>query len=171
MDKDRICVGALAGSFGVNGEIRLKSFCAIPEAIADYAPLYTEANPDGFSVTIKRPIKNGFAARLSGIKTKEQADDLRGQQLFADRDKLPGLPDGEYYHSDLIGLLVLDTGGVELGNVKDVQNHGAGDLLEVQSKGSSGTVLLPFTLAAVPTVDLATGHIIVDLPEGIFPDG
>lgn len=171
MDKDRICVGAIAGSFGVSGEVRLKSFCAIPEAIADYAPLYTETNPDGFTVTLKRPVKNGFAARLSGIKTKEQADDLRGQQLFADRDKLPSLPDDEYYHSDLIGLLVLDTGGNELGTVKDVKNHGAGDLLEVQSKGSSGTVLLPFTLAAVPTVDLASSRIIVDPPEGIFPDG
>ena len=170
MDKDRICVGAIAGSFGVDGEVRLKSFCAIPEAIADYAPLYTDDNPDGFSVTIKRPIKNGFAARLSGIKTKEQADALRGQQLFADRDKLPGLPDDEYYHSDLIGLLVIDTGGEELGTVKDVQNHGASDLLEVQSKGSSGTVLLPFTQAAVPTIDLATGRIIVDPPEGVFPD-
>ncbi len=170
MEKERICVGALAGAFGVDGEVRLKSFCAIPETIADYAPLYTETNPDGFAVTLKRPVKNGFAARLSGIKTKEQADALRGQQLFADRDKLPGLPDDEYYHSDLIGLLVLDTGGAELGNVKDVQNHGAGDLLEVQSKGSSGTVLLPFTQAAVPTVDLATGRIIVDPPEGVFPD-
>lgn len=166
----RICVGAIAGSFGVKGEVRLKSFCADPAAIADYAPLFTDANPQGYSATILRPVKNGFAARLSGVKTKEQADALRGQQLYADRNKLPMLPDDEYYHSDLIGLSVLDTGGNALGTVKDLQNHGAGDLLEVMQFNSSNTVLVPFSLKTVPTVDLKTGRIIIDPPEGSFPD-
>lgn len=170
MDETRICVGAIAGSFGVKGEVRLKSFCADPATIADYAPLFTDANPDGHAVTILRPVKNGFAARLSGVKTKEDADALRGTELFADRDKLPSLPDDEYYHSDLIGVLVLGTGGDELGTVKDVQNHGAGDLLEVQLPKSSETVLVPFTLKTVPTVDLATRRVIIDPPGGLFPD-
>ena len=171
MDNDRICVGAIAGAFGVGGEVRLKSFCADPAAIAEYAPLYTDDNPDGFTVDIKRPVKNGFAARLSGVKTKEQADALRGVQLYTDRAKLPGLPDDEYYHTDLIGLLVLDSGGKALGTVKDVQNHGAGDLLEVRITDSSASVLLPFTMASVPTVDLTAGRIIIDPPDGLFPDG
>ena len=81
---------------------------------------------------------------------------------------MPSLPDDEFYHADLIGLNVLDTGGTELGRVKAVQNHGAGDLLEVQIKGGSSTVLMPFTRAAVPTVDLASGRIIADPPEGLF---
>ncbi len=164
----RIVVGAIAGAFGTAGEVRLKSFCATPEAIADYAPLYTEANPKGFSVTILRPIKNGFVARLSGIRTREQAEALRGTPLYADREKLPGLPDDEYYHSDLIGLCVLDTGGEVLGTVKAVQNHGAGDLLEVQIAGQSATALVPFTKDVVPTVDLTAGRIVVDPPEGLF---
>ncbi len=164
-----ICVGAIAGAFGVDGEVRLKSFCADPAAIADYGTLKTNDGAQDFTVKILRPVKNGFAVRLSGIKTKEQADQLRGIQLFADRDRLPGLPDDEYYHTDLIGLLVLDTGGAELGRVKDVQNHGAGDLLEVTPPDSSGTVLLPFTLTGIPTVDLASGRIIADPPDGLFP--
>lgn len=167
---NRICVGAIAGSFGTAGEVRLKSFCVPPAAIADYAPLYSETNSKGFSLTIVKPIKNGFAVRLSGITTREQADALRGTQLFADRDKLPGLPDDEYYHADLIGLVVLDTGGRDLGTVKDVQNHGAADLLEVQVAGQSDTVLVPFTRAVVPTVDLTAGQIIVDPPDGLFAD-
>ncbi len=164
----RVCVGAIAGAFGVNGEVRLKSFCADPAAIADYGPLQTQDGTPEFTVKILRPVKGGFAARLSGIKTKEAADALRGTQLFAHRDKLPGLPDDEYYHADLIGLLVLDTGGVELGRVKSVQNHGAGDLLEIIPPETSGTVLIPFTLATVPTVDLAAGRIIADPPDGLF---
>ena len=88
-------------------------------------------------------------------------------RLYADRDKLPSLPDDEYYHADLIGLSVFDTGGTELGRVSSVQNHGAGDLLELQRPGK-GNALLPFTLAIVPTVDLAAGRIVADPPEGLF---
>ena len=114
------------------------------------------------------PIKNGFAARIAEVASKEDADALKGTQLFANRDQLPNLPDDEYYHADLIGLQVHDTGGVLLGTVKSVLNHGAGDLLDVQLPGSSASVLLPFTLAAVPTVDLTAGRIVADPPDGVF---
>ena len=170
MSKDRVCVGAIVGSFGVKGEVRLKSFCAEPAAIADYAPLFSEANPNGFSITITGAIKNGFSARLSGIESKEQAEELRGTQLFTERDKLPGLPDQEYYHADLIELSVLNTGGQHLGTVVSVLNHGASDLLEVRLCHQSATVLVPFTHDVVPTVDLTSGRIIIDPPAGLFPD-
>ena len=165
---DLVCVGAIAGSFGVRGEVRLKSFCAEPEDIASYGPLRSEDGTRSWSVTLTRPVKNGFAARLSGVATKEQADALKGTRLYAPRDNLPELPDDEFYHADLIGLTVLDTGGTELGKVKAVLNHGAGDLLELHVKGESQPVLLPFTKAAVPTVDLASGRIIADPPDGLF---
>ncbi|WP_316013501.1 ribosome maturation factor RimM [Roseobacter sp. HKCCA0434] len=158
---DLVCVGAIAGAFGVRGEVRLKSFTADPSAIADYAPLVTEDGARSFDVTITRAIKNGLAARLTGIATKEDADDLRGTRLFAPRERLPSLPDDEFYHSDLIGMTVVDTGGTELGRVRAVHDHGAGDILEVL--GSSGEVLIPFTQAAVPTVDLTARRIVADI--------
>lgn len=170
MSVDRICIGAIAGAFGVHGEVRLKSFTAEPEAIADYAPLTTEDGSRSFAIEISRAVKNGFAARLSGVDTKEQADALRGVRLFAPRDALPSLPDDEYYHADLIGLEVVDTGGRALGRVSAVHNHGAGDLLEITGPGLKSPALLPFTQAAVPTVDLAAGRIVADPPEGVFPD-
>jgi 16S rRNA processing protein RimM len=165
MSGDRICVGAIAGAFGVKGEVRLKSFCADPEAIASYAPLYTEDGSRSFTVKITRTIPGGLAGRLSGIATKEAADALRGTQLFADRAKLPSLPDDEFYHADLIGLKVLDTGGALLGTVRAVHDHGAGDILEVFQPGAKSTLLLPFTKAIIPTVDLTAGRIIADPPE------
>ena len=170
MSADRVCVGAIGGAFGVQGEVRLKSFCAEPEAIADYGPLWTEARTRRFEVTLTRPVKSGFAARLSGIATKEAADALRGARLYADRAALPALPDDEYYYADLIGLAVMDTGGQRLGTVHAVHDHGAGDLLEVTGPGLKTSVLLPFTLQAVPTVDLAAGLVVADPPAGLFPD-
>jgi len=165
---DRICVGAIAGSFGVQGEVRLKSFCADPEAIASYGALWTEDGTRSFTVKLTRAsVSGGLGVRLSGVLTKEQADALKGTQLFADRDRLPALPDDEFYHADLIGLVAQDTGGVTLGTVTAVHNHGAGDMLEVLGPGMKSPLLVPFTMAVVPTVDLAAGRVVVDMPEGL----
>jgi 16S rRNA processing protein RimM len=164
----RVCVGAIAGAFGVRGEVRLKSFCAEPEAIAAYGPLTTEDGARHFEVTLMQPVKAGFAARLSGVSSKEAADALRGTRLYADRAALPPPEEGEYYHADLIGLEVRDTGGHLLGHVRAIHDHGAGDLLEVHGPGLKQTVLLPFTHDAVPTIDIAGGKIVADPPEGLF---
>ncbi|RAP40854.1 ribosome maturation factor RimM [Rhodovulum viride] len=165
---DRVCVGAISGSFGVRGEVRLKSFCADPAAIADYAPLYSEDGAKSFDLEITRAVKEGFAARLTGVATKEEADALKGLRLYADRDRLPSLPDDEFYHADLIGLTVVDPGGKVLGTVHAVFDHGAGDLIEVRGPGLKATVLVPFTYAIVPTVDLEAGRMVVDPPDGLF---
>lgn len=164
---DMICVGAIAGSFGVHGEARVKSFTADPAALADYGPLFTEDGSRAFDVHIIAQIKNGFSARLSGVETKEDADALKGVSLFAPRDRLPNLPDDEFYHADLIGLAVFDTGGTQIGTVKAVMDHGAGDLLEIDAT-QGASFFLPFTQAVVPTVDLDSGRIIADPPEGLL---
>ena len=165
---DRVIVGAIGGAFGVQGEVRLKSFCADPQAIVDYAPLYTEDGRAFAQIILTGRTKNGLTARLDGVVTKEDADALRNVSLYADRSVMPDLADDEFYYTDLIGLRVVDTGGTLLGTVKNVMDHGAGDLLEVSVPGSSETVFLPFTQAAVPTVDLGGGQIVADPPEGLF---
>ncbi len=169
MSEERVCVGAIAGAFGVHGEVRLKSFCSEPEDIAAYGALSLEDGSGAFTVTLSGQARNGFIARLSGVDTREEANALRGTRLYAPRDALPSLPDDEFYHADLIGLAVFDTGGTALGKVTAVLNHGAGDLLEVAAPGLSTPALLPFTKAAVPTVDLAAGRIVADPPDGVFP--
>ncbi len=162
----RICVGAIAGAFGVQGEVRLKSYCAEPSDIAAYGPLFAR---DGrrFTLRLTRPVAGGLGARLSGVATREEAEALKGTELFVDRGRLPSLPDDEFYHADLIGLSARDPGGAEIGRVTGVQNHGAGDLLEIAVPGRASALLVPFTLAIVPTVDLSRGLVIVDLPEGL----
>lgn len=160
---DRICVGAIAGAFGIQGEVRLKSFCATPEDIATYGALTTEDGSRSFTVRLTRPVAGALGVRLSGVATREDAEALRGTTLWADRAVLPSLPDDEFYHADLIGLPVMDPGGAEIGRVRAIYDHGAGDILEIA--GPSGIVLLPFTQAVVPTVDLAAGRIVADPPQ------
>ena len=164
---EMICVGAISGAFGVKGEVRIKSFCADPAAIADYNPLKTEDGKE-YDLGITRSVKGGFAAVISGVENKEDADALKSTRLYTERDKLPVLPDDEFYHSDLIGLTVVDTGGEILGKVKAVHDHGAGDILEITGPSLKSEILLPFTKEIVPTVDLTAGRIVLDPPEGTF---
>lgn len=170
MADDMIIVGSLAGAFGVHGDVRLKSYCADPEALADYTPLTRADGPVVTTLVLKGQTKGALIARVDGITTKEQADALRGVDLLAPRDQLPSLPDDEYYHADLMGLAAFDAGGVELGRVKAVQSNGADDLLEIAGPALKDTVLVPFTRAVVPTVDLAAGRVIIDPPGGLFAD-
>jgi 16S rRNA processing protein RimM len=166
MTDNRILLGRIAGAFGVRGEVRLKSFCADPAAIIDYGPLtLADGRPLG-ALTLTGATSGALTARVAGVATPEQADALRGQDLFADRTRLPALGDDEFYHSDLIGLQVMDTGGTRIGQVQTVVNHGAGDILDIRL-ANGAELMLPFTRAAVPTVDLAGGRIIVDPPDSI----
>ena len=163
-----VCLGAIAGSWGVHGAVRLKSFCAEPAAIAGYGPLTSEEGRS-FRLTLLKPLAGAFAARLEGVATREAAEALKGTRLYAPRDRLPALDIDEFYHADLIGLTVVDTGGAVLGRVRSISDHGAGDILEVAGAGGS-ELLFPFTRAVVPTVDLAAGRIVVDPPPGLLGD-
>ena len=163
-----VCVGALAGAYGVKGEVRVKSFCTEPEAIAGFGPLLSEDGARSFRISGLRRIGGGLAARLDGVSDKEAADALRGTRLHVARDRLPSLPDDEFYHADLIGMRVHDPAGGLLGQVHAVHDHGAGDLLEVRAPDRREPVLVPFTRQIVPTVDLKAGTLVADPPDGLF---
>ncbi len=165
-----VCVGAISGAFGVQGEARIKSFCAEPAAIAGYAPLTSEDGKRQFSVTITRSIPGGIAVLLSGVATREDAEALKGTRLYAPRSRLPSLPDDEFYHADLIGLDVFDTGGLAVGRIHAVHEFGAGDIIEILGPNLKSAVMLSFTRETVPTVDLASKRIIIDPPEGLWPN-
>jgi 16S rRNA processing protein RimM len=169
IDTKNICVGAIMGSFGVQGEVRLKSFCARPEDVGSFGPVMSEDGTATYDLKVTRPVKSGFAARIKGVTNKDAADNLRGVRLYVSRDALPNLPDDEFYYSDLVGMTVLDTGGEVLGKVRAVHDHGAGDILEIRMP-EGGDAMLPFTKAAVPTIDLASRRIVVDPPDGVFSD-
>ncbi len=159
--EQRICVARLGAAHGVRGEVKLWSFTADPAAVADYGPFETA---DGRVVEIEalRPAKEFFVARLKGVADRNAAERLRNAELFVPRERLPAPEDSdEFYHADLIGLAVVDAGGAALGTVRARHNFGAGDLIEVRRADSRDTVMLPFTQAAVPEIDVAGGRIVV----------
>ena len=164
----RVLLARIGAARGARGEVRLWSFTADPGAIARYGPLESEAG-ECFEIEALRPGRGFFLARFKGVGDRTAAERLNHVDLYVPRARLPE-PEAadEYYHADLVGLAVVDGQGATLGKVVAIQNFGAGDLIEVKPKAGGDTVLLPFTEAVVPVVDIAGGRIIVDPPPDAF---
>ncbi len=161
-DDRLIAVGVLKGAHGVRGEVRVKSLTADPEALFEYGPL---RNADGIVILTPesiRPGKDNFIVQPREILQKEAWDAMRGALLHVPRAALPAADADEYYVEDLVGLDVRDGSGQTAGQIRAVQNYGAGDLLEVEITGRPGTVFVPLTLADVPVIDIAARC--VDIP-------
>ena len=158
---DLIPVGVIIGAHGVRGDVRVKSFTAQPEDVFAYGPLKDERGKTLIDPLSARPAKDHFVVQPKVTLQKEAWDALRGTKLCVPRDQFPAVEDEEYYVTDLIGLSVMGGGEAVIGTVKDVLNHGAGDLLEIDPNTGTKTVLVPFTMADVPVVDMAAGRIVV----------
>lgn len=160
-----VLVGRIGAAHGIKGEVRLVSFTAEPKAIGTYGPLDDESGTRRFEIAALRPVKdNIFIARLAGVTTREAAEALNNLDLYLPRAALPAAADDEFYHADLIGLTALDSAGAEIGRVTDVLNFGGGDILEIAPAAGGETLLLPFTKACVPSVDLAQKRLVVVPP-------
>ncbi len=165
-----IVVGVIKGAHGVRGDVRVKSFTADPDDVFTYGVLTDEAGKPVLTPQSARSGKDHFIVRPKEQKQKEEWDAMRGTLLHVPRAQLPETDDDEFYIEDLVGLQVFAGGGEPAGTVKAVQNFGADDLLEVRLADRGDTVLVPFTLADVPTVDLATSRLIIpDLAEWAAP--
>jgi 16S rRNA processing protein RimM len=164
-----ICIARIGAAHGVRGEVRLWTFTEDPLAVLRYGPLATKDGRRSFEVTHAREAKTHLVAALKGIATREAAERLNGVELFVAREKLPATSDDEYYHADLIGLTAVTTANEPLGRVIAIHNFGAGDIIEI-APPHGPTMLLPFTNAVVPSVDLGAGRVVIELPREIEGD-
>lgn len=164
-------MAVIGAPHGVKGELRVKTFTADPLALGDYGPLTSE---DGrtFTVAAIRPAKNIVVVRFKEVTTREQAEAVNGVALYVDRSVLPDeeLDEEEFFHADLIGLEIRDDTGAKIGKVIAIQNFGGGDILEANLSGRR-SVMIPFTLAAIPEVSVSGGYIRIDsVAAGLVDD-
>ena len=159
---DRVLLATIGAAHGVRGEVRVKPFTADPLAIGEYKPLLAE---DGraFEIERLRPAGNVLVVKFRGVDDRTAAEALNGLALHAERAALPPAEEDEFYHADLIGLTAVNEAGETLGTIEAVLNFGAGDILEITpARGPS--LLVPFTNAAVPHIDIAAGRIVIVVP-------
>jgi 16S rRNA processing protein RimM len=158
-----VLVGRVAGAFGVKGELRITSYTDDPAALVRYRDLKRSDGALALTLTTGRAQKGALVGRAREVATREDAEALRGLQLFVPRDLLPPPDEDEFYLADLIGLAAVAPDGVPLGRIKSVQNFGAGDLLEIAPEAGP-TWWAPFTRDAVPEVNIAQGVVVVVKP-------
>jgi 16S rRNA processing protein RimM len=162
-----VLIARIGAAHGIKGEVRVKAYTADPKGIGAYGPLTAE---DGrtFEVASLRPAagtaQDMLVVKFKGIADRNAAEALNGIELSVPRDRLPPAGEDEYYHADLIGLEAVTREGSPFGTIIAVQNYGAGDLLEIAPKRGE-TMLVPFTRAVVPDVDLAAGRVTIVPPE------
>jgi len=165
----QVCIARIGAAHGVRGAVKLWTFTDDPFAVKRYGPLSTKDGARQFELTSAREAKGHLVATLKGVTTRNEAERLNGLELYVARDKLPATDDDEYYHADLIGLAAETTGGEPLGRIIAIHNFGAGDIIEI-APASGATLMLPFSNAVVPTVDLAGGKVLIELPQEIEGD-
>jgi 16S rRNA processing protein RimM len=167
-NRSHVCVAQIGAPHGVRGEVRLKSFTGDPMDVARYGPLESEDGARRFEIAAIRPAKDALVVRFKGFDHRDAVEPLRQLRLYVPRARLDPPAEDEFYHADLIGLDVVGTDGMRMGSVVALPNYGAGDLIEIAPAGGGQTVLLPFTRAAVPEIDLARRCIVIDPPDGTF---
>lgn len=165
----QICIARIGAAHGVRGAVKLWTFTEDPLAVQRYGPLLSKDGARQFEVTHAREAKDHLVATLKGVATREDAERLNGIELYIAREKLPATDDDEYYHADLIGLAAVTTSDQPLGRVLAIHDFGAGTIIEI-APPQGPTLLLPFTHAVVPTVDLNAGRVVIELPAEVDGD-
>lgn len=152
----RIALAAVAGAHGIKGEVRLKLFSENAESLARH-PFLIVGGVEQRVLSVRDGGKTAVA-QFEGIGDRNAAEALRGLLVEVDRDALPPLEDGEYYHADIVGLPCFDRAGAEVGSVVAVENFGAGDLLEVETRQGRRS-LIPFRDGIA---ELEGGRVVLD---------
>lgn len=154
-NSERICVAQITTAHGIKGFVRLKIFTENPEELENYNPLFTSKDKDDtVTIKLKNPVKNQWLAEIDGVDDRNEAEALRGTELFISAEVLPEIEDEDtYYNRDLVGLIAVTKSGQDVGKILKIENFGAGDLLEIQPKDKS-SFYLPFNDTFVGKVDL-----------------
>jgi 16S rRNA processing protein RimM len=161
-------MGVFGAPQGVRGEVRVKSLTGKPSAIGVYGPLTNKVRTQSFAFESLRPLKDDMlVARIAGVSTREAAEALKGQEIFARREQLPPPSEDEFYYDDLVGLEAVDATGGRIGRVVSLMNHGAGDVLEIAPVGGGETLLLPFTKGVVRHIDFDDRRIVIEPPREV----
>lgn len=164
----RICLGAISGAQGIRGEVIIRSYTEDPEHIGNYGPLSDGEGGRSFEIKVLRRSKKGVIARIKGVENRNDAEALKGTELYVDGSLLPEPEADEFYHLDLIGLAAIGADGTHLGEVVSVQNFGAGDLLEIRFENAKKTGFLPFNEECVTDISVDEGRLVIVPPEGLW---
>ena len=162
-------LGVIAKPHGVQGELRVHPFnpdSTLLEELGEIFLLGEDAeNPALVEIESTRKGPKALLMRLAGVRSREDADGLRGYRLCVPREALPPLDEGEYYHADLIGLQAF-VGNEAIGEVSDVIDYPSAECLRIERPG--GYIEVPMLDRWLDRIELEGGrvhlHELTDIP-------
>jgi 16S rRNA processing protein RimM len=171
-DESGILVGVVGRPRGNRGEVHVNPHTDFPDIRFQTAGTLAFRPEDGedrqLVIEQCRWIKDRLVVKFEGIDSISAAETLRGGNLLTPESDAVDLPEGSYFHDDLVGLVVVDEAGQRLGTVSGLMRTGAGDILEVEPAKGEGPLLIPAVEEICYDVDLSEGLVRVRLPEGLL---
>ena len=158
-------VGVVAGAHGPSGALRVLPDSDNPDRYARGGEL--SIGGQTYRIAAAAPFKTTYLVRLDGLDDANAAAALAGEPVLAAEATAPPLPEGVYYHYQLIGLTVVGADGAPLGALTEVLRTGANDVYVVASENAE--LLVPAVADVVRAVDLEHGAMTVALPAGLEP--
>lgn len=156
-----LCVGMITAANGVKGYVRIRYFTDSPHDLENFKSLFDEKTKSRYKLKVISYKKDFMIAKIEGIENRNAAEKLQNVRLCISRFELPKMGTEEYYYADLIGLTVYDELGVCLGEVSDVANYGAGDIIEYMNPISNRTVSVPFNKNFVKEINIDSRYIVI----------
>ena len=164
-----LSIGTIVGPQGIRGHFKVKPFTAAPKSLSAYGPVTTD-NGQQLILQILSVNSKGLAiVRAKGVDTRDAAEALRGATLYVVRESLPEPNDGEFYHADLLGMMVKTQDGASLGSLLAIHDFGAGEIAELAPRKGS-TIMVPFGGDRLIAVDIAAQEICLSVPDGLLDD-
>ncbi|HEY9076912.1 MAG TPA: ribosome maturation factor RimM [Anaerolineaceae bacterium] len=159
-----LLVGKIRRPHGVQGEVLMELHTDFPERLRRGKLVYCGERHTPLQIESIRPVDQGVLVSFKEYSNPEEAGVLRNQRIYIQAKELPQLPEGEYYHHDLLGMNVVTTEGVLLGILEEIIETGANDVYLVRS-GNGTEILIPAVEIYVKEVDLEQKRMVVNPPE------
>ena len=163
----RLKIGVITSPHGVRGTVKVRSFTEDPDAFVEYGDVTTHDGSRVFGISIVGDAKGTLLCLIDGVEDRDGAEALRGVELYIRREDLPDdLDDDEFYASDLLGLETRDADGTVSGSIRNILDHGAGDIVDVLHQ--DGKVRsYEFSLANFPEINMREGYVVLNPPPEV----
>lgn len=168
-EPEYLVVGMLRRPHGVRGDLLMEVLTDFPERLQAGAGLFIGSRHKPGVLEARRPHAAGLIVHLQGVETPEAAGAYRNQPVYVRSADRPRLPEGQYYHHQMIGLAVVDEQDSEIGKLSEILKTGANDVYVVK-RPNNGELLLPAIAGVILNVELAAGRIRVRIPAGLAGD-
>lgn len=162
-----LVVGKFRRTHGIHGDILFTVITDFPERLKPGSTLYVGNAKLPLKISRRKPHNDGIIFGFKEIPNPEAAAKYVTETIYVRTDDRPTLPEGEYYHHQIIGLMAMTVAGEEIGRIEEILVTGANDVY-IAKAADGKEILIPATQQVLREVNLADGKLVVDLPEGLL---